>query len=295
MRSCRCGWTDGDRPLLTVVYTCHDVRRDTGLRRPLKPGERGAVPILVRLLRWRPAACALHHLCILPAAPRMLQHRVRMPARKVRDGTECDASRPYLGMPPRHEKRHVPSARSADDVHTACVDLHMLLGVVDCVHYVLDSQIAAARGRSLVRAPEVWAYHRPSVLLRPREGRDVVGLKPVVGTPRVQSDDERHGLGLRLLRRPWGKPYGVRAASRPPICRAPWKGRRDIRRAAVRGLGTFTWGFLRHSPASVLARGKNRRDARIVSVGEAVLEHLGLDLWKCVIFRRLVCLLLFIC
>ena len=24
-------------------------------------------------------------------------------------------------------------------------------------------------------------------------------------------------------------------------------------------------------------------------------EHLGLDLWKCVIFRRLVCLLLFIC
>ena len=25
------------------------------------------------------------------------------------------------------------------------------------------------------------------------------------------------------------------------------------------------------------------------------LEHLGLDLWKCVIFRRLVCLLLFIC
>ena len=47
-----------------------------------------------------------------------------------------------------------------------------------------------------------------------------------------------------------------------------------IRRAAVRGLGTFTWGFLRHSPASVLARGKNRRDARIVSVGEAVL-------WPC--------------
>ena len=44
-----------------------------------------------------------------------------------------------------------------------------------------------------------------------------------------------------------------------------------IRRAAVRGLGTFTWGFLRHSPASVLARGKNRRDARRVSVGEAVL------------------------
>ena len=29
-----------------------------------------------------------------------------------------------------------------------------------------------------------------------------------------------------------------------------------IRHAAVRGLGTFTWGFLRHSPASVLARGK---------------------------------------
>ena len=25
------------------------------------------------------------------------------------------------------------------------------------------------------------------------------------------------------------------------------------------------------------------------------LEYLGLDLWKCVIFRRLVCLLLFIC
>jgi hypothetical protein len=24
-------------------------------------------------------------------------------------------------------------------------------------------------------------------------------------------------------------------------------------------------------------------------------QHLGLDLWKCVIFRRLVCLLLFIC
>lgn len=28
-----------------------------------------------------------------------------------------------------------------------------------------------------------------------------------------------------------------------------------IRRAAVRGLGTFTWGFLRHTPASVLAHG----------------------------------------
>ena len=26
-----------------------------------------------------------------------------------------------------------------------------------------------------------------------------------------------------------------------------------------------------------------------------IWEHLGLDLWKCVIFRRLVCLLLFIC
>ena len=35
-----------------------------------------------------------------------------------------------------------------------------------------------------------------------------------------------------------------------------------IRRAAVRGLGTFTWGFLRHSPASVLARGKNRGESR---------------------------------
>ena len=39
-----------------------------------------------------------------------------------------------------------------------------------------------------------------------------------------------------------------------------------IRRAAVRGLGTFTWGFLRHSPASVLARGKNRGESRRVSV-----------------------------
>lgn len=38
------------------------------------------------------------------------------------------------------------------------------------------------------------------------------------------------------------------------------------RRAAVRGLGTFTWGFLRHSPASVLARGKNRGESRRVSV-----------------------------
>ena len=35
-----------------------------------------------------------------------------------------------------------------------------------------------------------------------------------------------------------------------------------IRRAAVRGIGTFTWGFLRHSPASVLARGKNRGESR---------------------------------
>ena len=82
------------------------------------------------------------------------------------------------------------------------------------------------------------------------------------------------------VRSPWGHPYGVRTASRPPICRAPWKGRGDSRRAAVRGLGTFTWGFLRHSPASVLARGKNRRDARRVSVEkpwespwEAHIEH----------------------
>jgi len=29
--------------------------------------------------------------------------------------------------------------------------------------------------------------------------------------------------------------------------------------------------------------------------GVGPLEHLGLDLWKCAIFRRLVCLLLFIC
>ena len=40
-----------------------------------------------------------------------------------------------------------------------------------------------------------------------------------------------------------------------------------IRRAAVRGLGTFTWGFLRHSPASVLARGKNRGESRGEVVG----------------------------
>lgn len=43
-----------------------------------------------------------------------------------------------------------------------------------------------------------------------------------------------------------------------------------IRRAAVRGLGTFTWGFLRHSSASVLARWKNRRDACRVSVEKPV-------------------------
>ena len=43
-----------------------------------------------------------------------------------------------------------------------------------------------------------------------------------------------------------------------------------IRRAAVRGIGTFTWGFLRHSPASVLARGKNRRESRVMTVVEAV-------------------------
>ena len=43
-----------------------------------------------------------------------------------------------------------------------------------------------------------------------------------------------------------------------------------IRRAAVRGLGTFTWGFLRHSPASVLARGKNRGESRVMTVVEAV-------------------------
>ena len=35
------------------------------------------------------------------------------------------------------------------------------------------------------------------------------------------------------------------------------------------------------------------RFARYRNLG--VVEHLGLDLWKCVIFRRLVCLLLFIC
>ena len=29
--------------------------------------------------------------------------------------------------------------------------------------------------------------------------------------------------------------------------------------------------------------------------GQGNAEYLGLDLWKCVIFRRLVCLLLFIC
>ena len=43
-----------------------------------------------------------------------------------------------------------------------------------------------------------------------------------------------------------------------------------IRRAAVRGLGTFTWGFLRHSPASVLARGKNRGESRVMTVVEVV-------------------------
>ena len=70
----------------------------------------------------------------------------------------------------------------------------------------------------------------------------------------------------RTRRAPSGLLAALRVDSLPPICRAPWKGRGDIRRAAVRGLGTFTWGFLRHSPASVLARGKNRRDARRVSV-----------------------------
>ena len=31
------------------------------------------------------------------------------------------------------------------------------------------------------------------------------------------------------------------------------------------------------------------------TLSQAMMEHLGLDLWKCVIFRRLACLLLFIC
>ena len=52
-----------------------------------------------------------------------------------------------------------------------------------------------------------------------------------------------------------------------------------IRRAAVRGLGTFTWGFLCHSPASVLARGKNRGDARIVSVEKSEGKAVGKP-WK---------------
>jgi len=106
-----------------------------------------------------------------------------------------------------------------------------------------------------------------------REARRAYGLQERLPCRRLEAYLRRAARASRV-RRPWGHPYGVRAASRPPICRAPWKGRGDIRRAAVRGLGTFTWGFLRHSPASVLARGKNRGDARIVSVGEAVL-------WPC--------------
>ena len=38
------------------------------------------------------------------------------------------------------------------------------------------------------------------------------------------------------------------------------------------------------------------RDPLILrELSDVQLEHLGLDPWKCVIFRRLVCLLLFIC
>ena len=76
-------------------------------------------------------------------------------------------------------------------------------------------------------------------------------------------------------------PHGFRAAPSANLPR-PWKGRGDIRRAAVRGLGTFTWGFLRHSPASVLARGKNRGDARRVSVEKTRRESVKKPVWKSV-------------
>ena len=72
------------------------------------------------------------------------------------------------------------------------------------------------------------------------------------GVPRGELHHSRSTNEVRPRNGLRGKAVGTSAA--------------HIRRAAVRGLGTFTWGFLLHSPASVLAHWKNRRDARIVSV-----------------------------
>ena len=45
---------------------------------------------------------------------------------------------------------------------------------------------------------------------------------------------------------------------------------------------------------AIKGKGEELKDVG-VNVGEHLgLEHLGLDPWKCVIFRRLVCFLLFI-
>ena len=97
--------------------------------------------------------------------------------------------------------------------------------------------------------------------------RPARGGKPSAAVCRQASLSENAALGLGQLAlpasRPCRAPRGLLAALRG---KAVGTSAAHIRRAAVRGLGTFTWGFLRHSPASVLARGENRGDARRVSV-----------------------------
>ena len=132
----------------------------------------------------------------------MDEQRVGVPAREVGDRTERRPCREDLGMASQHEKRHVPAAGTADDVHARRVDLDVRLRVIHGVDDVLHRRVAAAGGRRLVRPAEVRAHHRPALRARILEHGRIVGCLPVVGAPGVEPHDQRHGVRLRLIRRP---------------------------------------------------------------------------------------------
>ena len=115
-------------------------------------------------------------------------------------------------------------------------------------------------GSSLPRSE--WTPCRQSVALR----RKSVGTS--AAPPALRASAARGDIRMESAPRPVrqsaalrGKAVGTSAAR---LCQ---------------GLGTFTWGFLRHSRASVLplwgGRGKNRRDARIVSVLCPCYDHVA--------------------
>ena len=162
----------------------------------------------------------------------------RRPARGGKPSAAFSLKLAWRQTAPLPEHRFATRYRSGD--------MRSVWGNLRCPRLAL----AALRVDSLPRSE--WTPCRQSAALR----RKSVGTS--AAPPALRASAARGDIRMESAPRPVrqsaalrGKAVGTSAA--------------HIRRAAVRGLGTFTWGFLRHSPASVLARGKAVESSRLVS------------------------------